>query len=98
MNLTSLKCFLNRSDGKTVIISTLIGGVLQYFSKRYIKNHPEIFSDKSLSNKPNQPKFLSHRGGEIISILAFNLKIIASVVIQFLAEKGMLAGLASGSG
>ena len=41
-------------------------------------------------------RFLSPRGGALIEISAINIKIVAQVMLSFLAEKGLLAGLAAG--
>jgi hypothetical protein len=95
MNLTSLKIFLCRNDVKIVIICTVTGGILQVLSKQYLKSHPEFLKDAPVTNvtkKKYRPlRFLSPRGGAIIEISG-----ITQVVLNFLAKKGLLAGLATG--
>nr|YP_010448174.1 hypothetical protein NRL27_pgp025 [Nitzschia dubiiformis]UTQ75655.1 hypothetical protein [Nitzschia dubiiformis] len=90
MNLTSLKIFLCRNDVKIVIICTVTGGILQVLSKQYLKNHPEFLKDAPVT-KEKYP-----RGGALIEISGISIKIVAQVVLNFLAKKGLLAGLATG--
>ena len=55
MNLTSLKNFLCRNDLKTVIIWTVIGGILQVLSKQYLKSHPKLLQDPPVTNEKDKP-------------------------------------------
>jgi len=96
MNLTSLKIFLCRNDVKIVIICTVTGGILQVISKQYLKSHPEFLKDAPVTKKIyRRPRFLSPRGGALIEISAISIKVVAKVVLNFLAKKGLLAGLAT---
>ena len=45
MNLINVKVFFCRSDVRIIIFGTIMGGVLQILSKRYLKNHPEFLKD-----------------------------------------------------
>ena len=97
MNLTSLKIFLYRNEVKIFIFYTLTGAMLQILAKKYLKNHPEFLEDAPVTKKKyKKPRFLSPRGGAVIDISVISLKVVAKVVINFLAEKGVMAGLVTG--
>lgn len=97
MNLTSLKFFLCRNDVKIVIICTVTGGILQVLSKQYLKSYPEFSKDAPVTKKKyRQPRFLSPRGGALIEISGISIKVVAKVVLNFLAKKGLLAGIGTG--
>jgi hypothetical protein len=97
MNLTSLKIFLCRNDVKIVIICTVTGGILQILSKQYLKSYPEFSKDAPVTKKKyRQPRFLSPRGGALIEISGISIKVVAKVVLNFLAKKGLLAGIGTG--
>jgi hypothetical protein len=97
MNLTSLKFFLCRSDVKIVIICTVTGAILQVLSKQYLKSYPEFSKDAPVTKKKyRQPRFLSPRGGALIEISGISIKVVAKVVLNFLAKKGLLAGIGTG--
>jgi len=99
MNLTSLKIFFCRNDVKIVIICTVTGGILQVLAKQYLKSHPEFLKDEPVTKKKyRQPRFLSPRGGAIIEISGISIKVVAKVVLNFLAKKGLLAGIVTGGG
>ena len=88
MNLISLRVFFSRSDVRIIIFGTLTGGALQILSKRYLKNHPEFLKDSPES------KEILPRGGEILSGSAA----LGQVILSFLAEHGLTAGLLSSVG
>ena len=48
--------------------------------------------------KYRQPRFLSPPGGAIIKISGISIKVIAKVVLNFLAKKGLLADIVTGGG
>jgi hypothetical protein len=99
MNLISLKVFLCRTDVKIVVICTLTGGILQVLSNQYLKSYPEFSKDAPVTKKKyRQPRFLSPRGGALIEISGISIKIVAKVVLNFLAKKGLLAGMMIGVG
>jgi len=100
MNLTSLKIFFFRNDIKIVIICTVTGGILQVLAKQYLKNHPEFLKDAPVTKKKyKQPRFLYPRGGAAIEISVISIKVVANVVLNFLVQKGLMAGIvASGGG
>ena len=83
MNLITVKLFFCRSDVKIIIFGTVTGGVLQSLSKRYLKNHPEFLKDSPES------KEIIPRGGQILPAA------LAQVILTFLAEHGLTAGLIS---
>ena len=98
MNLIYLKGFLCRNDVKILIVSTVTGGIVQVLAKRYLKNHPEFLKDAPVTKKKyRQPKSLSNRGGALIEITGLSIEIAAKVLLNFLAEKGFLLGIVSGS-
>jgi hypothetical protein len=108
MNLTFLKILLDRKEIKIIVITTVTGGVLQIICRRYIKNHPEFFEEKNgnlkkakpgIKNKNRNPRFHDFlpRGGAVIELSGINIKVIAKLAINFLAENGLLAGLVTGS-
>ena len=88
MVLVNVKVFFCRSDVRIIILGTITGGVLQILSKRYLKNHPEFLKDSPES------KEIVPRGGEIVSSSAA----LAQVILSFLAEHGLTAGLLSSVG
>ena len=97
MSLTSLKIFLCRNDVRIVLICTVTGGILQVLSKQYLKSHSEFLKGAPVTKKKYRPpRFLSPRGGALIEISGISIKVVAQVVVKFLAEKGLLAGLAAG--
>lgn len=97
MNLIYFKAFLSRNDVKTFIMCTITGGILQLISKQYIKSHPEFFENRPVPKKKYRlPKFLSPRGGAFIELSGISIKIVADVVLNFLATKGLLAGVVTG--
>lgn len=94
MNLTSIKIFLCRNDVKLIVISTVTGGILQVVSKQYLKRHPELLNDTPVAKKKSKLlKFLLPRGGALVEISMVSFK----VVLNFLAQKGIMAGLLGGS-
>lgn len=108
MDLTFLRIILCRKEIKIIIITTVTGGVLQVICRRYIKNHPEFLKEKNgnikeaepgIKNKNRNPRFRNFfwRGGAVIELSGINIKVIAKVAINFLAENGLLAGLVTGS-
>ena len=99
MNLISLKVFLCRNDVKIVIICTVTGGILQVLSKKYLKSHPEFLKDEPVTKKKyRRPRFLSPRGGSIIEISGISIKVVTKVVLNFLAKKGLMTGIMTGTG
>ena len=111
MNLTpylaSLRTLLSRKEIKILIIGTATGGILQVTCRRYIKNHPEFSEEKNVNIKEIEPeteleiknknrKFRDFvpPGGAIPEVSIG----IAKVIIKFLAENGLIAGLITGSG
>ena len=99
MNLTSLKLVFYRNDVRILIICTVTGGILQVLSKQYLKSHPEFLKDAPVTEKKyKQPRSLSGRGGALVEISAISIKVVGKVILNFLAKKGLLAGLATGGG
>ena len=51
------------------------------------------------NEKYRQPRFLSPRGGALIEIIVsgISIKILIQVILNFLAKKGLITGLATGS-
>jgi len=108
MDLTFLRLLLCRKEIKIIVITTVTGGVLQIICRRYIKNHPEFLEEKNgnlkkaepgIKNKNRNPRFRAFfsRGGGMVELSGINIKVIAKVAINFLAENGLLAGLVTGS-
>jgi len=93
MVLTTVKAFFCRSDVKIIIFSTITGGVLQILSKRYLKNHPEFLKDLPES-KERLPRGRVSREGEVTTTTVA----LAQVLLAFLSEHGLTAGLISGTG
>jgi|AntRauMFilla1563_2_1112583.scaffolds.fasta_scaffold04572_3 hypothetical protein len=98
MSLTYLRVLLCRNDVQIIVICTATGGLLQIISKSYLKSHPEFLEDQPVKpvtkKRYRRPRFWSPRGGALIEISFVSLKI----VLNFLAKKGLLAGLLTGSG
>jgi hypothetical protein len=70
-----------RKDLKIIIIATAMGGIVQYFCWKYVKDHPEILEDeksekKEPIKKPTKRPFLfDGRGGEFISFTFTGVKV-----------------------
>ena len=95
MVLTHVKMFISRNDVKILIVSTATGGVLQFFAKKYLKNHPELLKDL----KDARPKeLIPHvpRGGDL-TIVTAALK-LTPILLNFFADHGLTAGILSGLG
>ena len=86
--MLNLKVFFCRSDVRTIIFGTVIGGVLQILAIRYLKNHPEFLKDSPES------KEIFPRGGEIV----YGSAALSQAILSFLAEHGLSAGLLSSVG
>lgn len=93
MNLISLKAFFCRNDVKIAFLCALTGGILQILSKQYLKSHPEFLENAPVTNQRPSP-----RGGAFVEISGISIKIVAKFILTFLAKKGLLAGIATGSG
>ena len=89
----------SKKDLKIIVIATSIGGVVQYFCWKYVKNHPEVFDLSDGENlKKNEPietpikgPFLfSGRGGEIVTVSITGVQIILNLgkLIFFLKGHG----------
>jgi hypothetical protein len=109
MDLTFLRNLLRRRDTKIIVITTVSGGVLQIICRRYIKNNPEFLEEENenlketepgIKNKNRNPKFRGSfpRGGAVVALPGVSIKVVATFVVKFLAENGLLAGLVTGSG
>lgn len=107
MDLTFLRSLLSRKDTKIIVITTVCGGILQIICRRYIKSHPELFEGKNanlkeaepgIKNKNRNPRFRRFfpRGGAVVELSGTGIKALA-VVIKFLAENGLMAGLVTGT-
>ena len=99
MGLTYFKIFLCRNDVKIVIICTVTGGILQVLSRQYLRSHPEFLKDAPVTKKKYRlPRFFLPRGGAFIEISGISIKVVGQVVLNFLAKKGLLAGVLTGGG
>jgi hypothetical protein len=109
MDLIFLRNLLRRKDIKIIVIGTVGGGVLQIICRRYIKNNPEFFEKENgqlkgtkpgIKNKNRNPKFRDPfpRGGAVVELSGIGIKVAATFVVKFLADNGLLAGLAASSG
>lgn len=100
MNLISIKYFFCRNDVKILIFCTATGALLQIVSKRYLESHPDFLKDAAVNKKEPKsprPRLFSPRGGAFIEITGISLSVLLKVGISFLAEKGLIAGVATGS-
>lgn len=95
MNFNSLRFFFCRTDVKIIIISTLTGGILQILAKRYLNSHPEFLTNPPKTDQ--KPKPCSPRGGAIIEVSGITVKFMGEVILNFLAEKGLITGLIGGT-
>jgi hypothetical protein len=101
MNLTYLKNFLSRNDVKIFLICTVSGGILQVLAQEYLKSNPKFLKDAPVTKnkkKYKQPRFLAPRGGAVIEVSAISIKVVAKVILNVLAKKGLLAGIVTGTG
>lgn len=92
MDLVSIRIFLFRKEIRMILFGTAIGGILQIICREYIKRHPEFLKAEP-GRKPRLP-----RGGASIEISGISIKVIAKIVIKFIAKKGLLTGLVTTSG
>jgi hypothetical protein len=91
---------LSRNDLKIIILGTVIGGIFQVISWKYLKDHPELLKNENPekvepvieTKKPRLRRFLP-RGGAIIEITAAKLVVNIAGVITFVAQKGTLTGM-----
>lgn len=49
MDLRTISYILCRKETKIFVICTATGGLLQFFCRRYIKNHPEFFEEPEIT-------------------------------------------------
>ena len=94
---------LSRNELKIIIISTVVGGILQIVCSKYLKNHPELLdnnnSKKSLPNtrKPGLRRFFP-RGGAFIEFTGIRIVIDFARLISFLSRYGLYIGIGTGTG
>jgi hypothetical protein len=93
----TLKVFLLRNEVRLIIVSTVTGGVLQILARRYLKSHPELLKNVDVPKRKYRFPLLP-RGGAFLEVYGVNIREIAQIVIKFLAENGLLAGLLGGTG
>jgi hypothetical protein len=99
MVLTYLKNILSQRDLKILIIGTATGAILQFAARRYLKKHPELSTDKpGIEKDYKRPRLPSPRGGALIEITGVTIEVGVKVLLNFLAEKGILIGLAATTG
>jgi hypothetical protein len=76
--------------------------VLQIICRQYIKNNPEFLEKKKDNLKDAEPRIENPRfpghGGAMVEFSGVSIKVIAQVVIKFLADNGLLAGLFTSTG
>ena len=95
MGLTSVRIFLYRNV-KIVIACTIVGGMLQVMSRKYIQTHPEFLKNEPVITENDKPvRFISPRGGFLVEFSV--IKIVTHVILKFLAEKGLIAGITTGA-
>jgi hypothetical protein len=100
MVLSYIKIFFSRNDVQIMIVCTLTGGILQVLAKRYLKNHPELSDHPPvIQTNDREPRKLSPRGGAFVEFTfsGISVKIITKIVVNFLAKKGLMVGLTTGS-
>ena len=109
MDLTVLKILFSRKEVKIIIFGTVISGVRQIICSRYIKNHPEFLEEHNGNHKEAKPtikngnkkprfRLFFSRGGGVPEISDYSVKIIAKVIIKFLAKNGLMGGLMASGG
>nr|WPV76401.1 hypothetical protein [Naviculales sp.] len=72
---------LTRNDLKVIFIGTVVGGIVQYFCWKYVKNHPEMFEqldEKNLEKKEpiEELKLLKRQfftGASVNSFISFTI-------------------------
>jgi hypothetical protein len=101
MILIYLKNFLWRNDVKILIIGTATGGILQLVARKYLEKHPELIisKDKPITKKDSRPRRLPFpRGGAIVEITGIGIDIGVKVLLNILAEKGIILGMVATGG
>ena len=61
MTLIPIHQILSRKETKYFIICTVAGGVVQFFCRRYIKNHPEFFEEPEIKIEIRDPSGKTER-------------------------------------
>jgi hypothetical protein len=90
MQIQKLLVF-TRNDLKIIFIATSIGGIVQYYCWKFVKNHPESFEQLDGKKEPIEdpikgPFLFDGRGGEFITVtvkgveMIFNLGKLVSVL------------------
>jgi hypothetical protein len=55
MSLTPIYYIFSRKETKVFVICTVTGGLLQFFCRRYIKNHPEFLEEPEITIEIKNP-------------------------------------------
>lgn len=94
----------SRNDLKVILIGTLAGAVLQVICIKYIKNHPEFLdgqnsptSEPEIKSPKRGLRRFSARGGAVLEIVGAQVLINIAAVVNFVAQKGSIAGLLGAS-
>ena len=87
---------ISRKDITIILFCTVIGGVLQIISTRYLTKHPELLDETN--EKPSLPDGSVPSGGALIEISGITIKkVLVKVVLGQLAKNGLMAGLFAGT-
>jgi hypothetical protein len=108
MDFALVLIFLNRREVKTIVISTIMGGLLQVICIRYIKNHPEFLEQKNytlkdetpeieIKNEKNRFRFPISvpRSGALVEVTA--VKIVVHLAVKLIAGSGLIMGFLGGA-
>ena len=96
----------SRKEVKIIILCTIVGGVLQFISWKYLQHHPELLnnenSEKVEPKETPTPKSglrrFFPRGGALIEFVGAKIIINVAGTVIFLAQKGALTAMLLGAG
>jgi hypothetical protein len=83
----------SRNELKVIIVGTIIGGVLQIISWKYLKNHPDLLNNYNSEKLETKKPGLFPKSGALIEIAGDKLFINIVATIIYIAKKGALTGM-----
>lgn len=93
----------NRIDFKVIFIGVSIGGIIQYFCWRYVKNNPQMFEEFENEKKPVKDKRSPSTpsipyGGAIVEVTGIKIVINVGKLILLLSKHAAMIGFSTGAG
>lgn len=63
LSRNELKIIISRNELKIIIVRTIIGGVFQLISWKYLKNHPELLNNEN--SEKSEPQEVQSKNPEL---------------------------------